>query len=255
MKKAAALRSTTLPEHAERQARIDLAALYRLVALEGWDDLIFTHISLRVPGPEHHFLLNPFGTMFHEVTASSLVKIDVEGNPVDPGAAMVNPAGFVIHSAIHMARADAHCVIHLHTCDGAALSARAEGLLPLTQHAMIVGSKLAYHDYEGVALDLDERERLVADLGDNHLMLLRNHGTLAVGPNCSAAWLLMYYLERACSMQLRAQAGGGEIVMPNQGVSGKVAEQSCAWFDGSAGAFAWPALLRKLDAIDPRYRD
>lgn len=238
----------------ERQARIDLAALYRLVALEGWDDLIFTHISLRVPGPEHHFLLNPFGMMFGEVTASSLVKIDIEGNPVDSESAMVNPAGFVIHGAIHMARADAQCVIHLHTRDGAALSARSEGLLPITQHAMIIGGELAYHDYEGVVLDMDERERLVADLGSKHLMILRNHGTLAVGPNCGAAWLLIQYLERACAMQLRACALGDGLVLPNQGVPEKVHGQSGAWFDGTAGAFAWPAFLRKLDAIDPSYR-
>jgi ribulose-5-phosphate 4-epimerase/fuculose-1-phosphate aldolase len=238
----------------ERQARVDLAALFRLVALEGWDDLIFTHISMRVPGPEHHFLLNPFGMMFGEVTASSLVKIDVEGKPVDAGSAMVNPAGFVIHSAIHMARPDAQCVVHLHTVDGAALSAREEGLLPLTQHAMIIGGELAYHDYEGVALDLDERERLVADLGSKHVMILRNHGTLAVGPNCGAAWLLIYYLERACSMQLRAMGNGSGLVRPHQGVPEKVHGQSAAWFDGTGGAFAWPSFLRKLDRIDPGFR-
>jgi len=238
---------------AERAARIDLAALYRLAALEGWDDLIFTHISLRVPGEDHHFLLNPFGSMFGEISASSLVKVDVEGRPVDDPAALVNPAGFVIHSAVHMARPDAHCVIHLHTVDGAAVSATREGLLPLTQHAMIVGGGLAYHDYEGVALDLDERERLVADLGDKHVMLLRNHGTLAVGPNCGAAWLLISYLERACSMQLRATASGA-VQLPNQGVPEKVHGQSAAWFDGTAGAFAWPGFLRKLDRIDPSYR-
>jgi ribulose-5-phosphate 4-epimerase/fuculose-1-phosphate aldolase len=239
---------------AERTARVDLAALYRLVALEGWDDLIFTHISLRVPGPEHHFLLNPFGMMFGEVTASSLVKIDTDGHAIDEASAMVNPAGFVIHSAVHMAREDARCVVHLHTVDGAALSARAEGLLPLTQHAMIIGSELAYHDYEGVAFDLDERERLVRDLGTKHCMLLRNHGSLAVAPNCGAAWLLIYYLERACSMQLRAQSGGAPLVSPVQGVPEKVRSQSNAWFDGSAGAFAWPTFLRKLDRIDPSYR-
>jgi ribulose-5-phosphate 4-epimerase/fuculose-1-phosphate aldolase len=153
-----------------------------------------------------------------------------------------------------MARPDAQCVIHLHTVDGAALSVRREGLLPLTQHAMIIGDELAYHDYEGVALDLDERERLVADLGTKHIMLLRNHGTLAVGPNCGAAWLLIYYLERACSMQLRAMGNGGELVRPHQSVSEKVHGQSAAWFDGTAGAFAWPSFLRKLDRIDPGYR-
>lgn len=238
----------------EWKTRVDLAALYRLVALEGWDDLIFTHISCRVPGPDHHFLLNPFGMTFGEVTASSLVKIDLDGRPVEDPAALVNPAGFVIHGAIHMARRDACCVVHLHTVDGAALSARSEGLLPLTQHAMIIGQELAYHDYEGVVLDMDERERLVSHLGTKHLMILRNHGTLAVGRNCGAAWLLIYYLERACSMQLRAIAGGGNVVLPNQSVPAKVRGQSDAWFDGTGGAYAWPAFLRKLDRIDSGYR-
>lgn len=238
----------------EWKIRVDLAALYRLVALEGWDDLIFTHISCRVPGPEHHFLLNPFGMTFGEVTASSLVKIDLDGRPVEDPAAVVNPAGFVIHGAIHMAREDACCVVHLHTVDGAALSARREGLLPLTQHAMIIGQELAYHEYEGVVLDMDERERLVADLGAKHLMILRNHGTLAVGPNCGAAWLLIYYLERACSMQLRASAGESDLILPIEGVPARVRSQSDAWFDGTGGAYAWPAFLRKLDRIDPGYR-
>ena len=238
----------------EWKIRVDLAALYRLVALEGWDDLIFTHISCRVPGPEHHFLLNPFGMTFGEVTASSLIKIDLDGQPVEDPAAVVNPAGFVIHGAIHMARTDACCVVHLHTVDGAALSARSEGLLPLTQHAMIIGQELAYHDYEGVVLGMEERERLVANLGTKHLMMLRNHGTLAVGPNCGAAWLLIYYLERACSMQLRATAGDGNILLPNPGVPAKVRGQSDAWFDGTGGSYAWPAFLRKLDRIDPGYR-
>jgi ribulose-5-phosphate 4-epimerase/fuculose-1-phosphate aldolase len=238
----------------EWRARVDLAALYRLVALEGWDDLIFTHISYRLPGPEHHFLLNPFGSMFGEITASSLVKIDLDGQPVDDAQAMVNPAGFVIHGAIHMARDDARCVIHLHTVDGAALSARREGLLPLTQHAMIIGEEVAYHDYEGVVLDMNERESLVADLGSKHLMILRNHGTLAVSPNCGGAWLLIYYLERACSMQLKALAGDGAVVQPNQGVAQRVRGQSNAWFDGTGGAYAWPAFLRKLEQIDPGFR-
>lgn len=238
----------------EWRARVDLAALYRMVALEGWDDLIFTHISYRLPGPEHHFLLNPFGALFGEITASSLVKIDREGNPVEDAGALVNPAGFVIHGAIHMARDDARCVVHLHTVDGAALSARREGLLPLTQHAMIIGEEVAYHDYEGVVLDMDERERLVANLGSKHLMILRNHGTLAVAPNCGGAWLLIYYLERACSMQLRAVAGDGAVVQPNQGVAQRVRGQSNAWFDGTGGAYAWPAFLRKLDRIDSGYR-
>ncbi len=238
----------------ERAARTDLAALYRLVALHGWDDLIFTHISLRLAGPEHHFLINRFGLAFDEVTASSLVKVGLDGLPVDEPGAPVNPAGFVVHSAIHMAREDAHCVIHLHTDDGVAVSMQDDGLLPCSQHAMMVHSELAHHDFEGVALDLDERERLAADLGSRHCMLLRNHGTLAVGRSCAAAWLTMYFLERACTMQVRAQSGGGRLRRPRQGVAEKVAAQSAALFDGSAGAFAWPALLRRLDRIDPAYR-
>ena len=164
--------------------RVDLAAAYRLVAHYGWDDLIFTHLSARIPGPEHHFLLNPYQLMFEEVTASSLVKVDVHGNPVEPTPFITNPAGFTIHSAVHMAREDAHAVMHLHTPAGQAVSAHEEGLLPLTQTAMLVRGDLAFHDYEGVAVDLDERERIVADLGDKGAMLLRNHGTLAVGEQC-----------------------------------------------------------------------
>jgi ribulose-5-phosphate 4-epimerase/fuculose-1-phosphate aldolase len=238
----------------EDEIRRDLAAVYRLVALHGWDDLIFTHISARVPGPEHHFLINPFGLRFDEITASNLVKIDLDGNPVGPSAHPVNPAGFVIHGALHMAREDAQCVIHLHTDDGAAVAAQAEGLLPLTQHAMMVAGEVAYHDYEGIAFDLDERERLVADMGDKHLMLLRNHGTLAVGVSCAAAWLAIYFLERACTMQIRAQSSGARLVTPRQGVPEKVTDQSTSLFTGSAGAFTWPALLRKLDDLDAGYR-
>jgi ribulose-5-phosphate 4-epimerase/fuculose-1-phosphate aldolase len=244
-----------LPLATEAEVRRDLAAVYRLVALHGWDDLIFTHISARVPGPEHHFLINPFGLRFEEITASSLVKIDVEGDPVEPTEHIVNPAGFVIHSALHMAREDAQCVIHLHTDDGVAVAAQEGGLLPLTQHAMMVQGEVAYHDYEGIAFDLDERERLVADMGAKHLMLLRNHGTLSVGVSCAAAWLAIYFLERACTMQIRAQSSGAKLVTPPQGVPEKVTEQSISLFQGSAGAFTWPAELRKLDRIDPGYRD
>ena len=238
----------------ERAQRVDLAAVYRLVAQHGWDDLIFTHISARAPGPEHHFLINPFGLRFDEVTASNLVKIDLEGNPVEPTDYTVNPAGFVIHSALHMSRADANCVIHLHTDDGVAVAAQADGLLPLSQHAMMVAGEVAYHDYEGIAFDLDERERLVADMGDKHLMLLRNHGTLSAGVSCAAAWLAIYFLERACTMQIRAQSSGARLTTPRQGVPEKVTDQSVSLFSGSAGAFTWPALLRKLDTIDPGYR-
>jgi len=237
-----------VPLQTEAEVRRDLAAVYRLAALEGWDDLIFTHISARAPGPEHHFLINPFGLRFCEVTASNLVKVGLDGQPVEPGPHPVNPAGFVIHSALHMAREDAQCVIHLHTDDGVAIAAQADGLLPLSQHAMMVAGEVAYHDYEGIAFDLDERERLVHDLGDRHLMMLRNHGTLSVGPSCAAAWLAIYFLERACTMQVRAQSTGARLMTPNQGVPEKVTDQSRSLFDGSAGAFTWPALLRKLDA-------
>ena len=237
----------------EATVRRDLAAVYRLVALHGWDDLIFTHISARVPGPEHHFLINPFGLRFDEVTASNLVKIDLDGQPVAETPFAVNPAGFVIHSALHMAREDAQCVIHLHTDDGVAVAAQEEGLLPLSQHAMMVADEVAYHDYEGIAFDLDERERLLADMGEKHLMLLRNHGTLAVGVSCSAAWLAIYFLERACTMQVRAQSTGARLTQPRQGVPQKVTDQSTSLFTGTAGAFTWPALLRKLDQLDPSY--
>lgn len=239
----------------EWSLRVDLAATYRLVALYGWDDLVFTHISARVPGPEHHFLINPYGLMFEEITASSLVKIDVDGNKVVESPFPVNPAGFTIHSALHMNRDDAHCIIHLHTTDGVAVSAQADGLLPLDQHAMLIIGDLAHHDYEGVALDLDERERLVKDIGsEKHLMLLRNHGTLALGKSCADAFLRIYFLERSCSMQVRALAGGVKLNWPNQGVPEKTREQGAVAFDGMIGATAWPALLRKLDRIDSSFR-
>lgn len=238
----------------EWQVRVDLAATYRLVHHYGWDDMIFTHISARVPGPEHHFLINPYGLMFDEITASNLVKVDLDGKKLDESPYMVNPAGFTIHSAVHAAREDAHCVIHLHSTDGVAVSAQEHGLLPLDQHAMMLGADLAYHDYEGVALDLDERERLVKDIGSKNVMLLRNHGTLAAGKNCADAFLRMYYLERACSMQVRALAGGAKPNVTNQGVAEKTAGQGAAAFDGLMGVLAWPALLRMLDRKDPSYR-
>ena len=239
----------------EWRLRVDLAATYRLVAQHGWDDMIFTHISARVPGPEHHFLINPYGLLFEEITASSLVKIDVEGNKVQASPYPVNPAGFTIHSALHMAREDAQCIIHLHTVDGVAVSAQADGLLPLDQHAMMICGDTAYHDYEGVALDLDERARLIADIGmDKHVMLLRNHGTLALGKNCADAFVRIYFLEKACAMQVRALGGGAKPNWPNQGVPEKTAMVGAMAFDGMIGGLAWPALLRKLDRADTSYR-
>ena len=247
------LKGRVSPE--EWEQRVNLAALYRLTAMNGWDDLIFTHISARVPGPEHHFLINPYGLLFEEITASSLVKIDVDGNKIMESPFPVNAAGFTIHSALHMNRDDAGCVIHLHTTDGVAVSAQKDGLLPLDQHAMMISGEIAYHDYEGVALDLDERDRLVADIGDKNAMMLRNHGTLALGKNCADAFLRMYYLERACSMQVRALAGGALPNWPNQGVPEKTAMQGKGAFNGMVGALAWPALRRKCDRTDASYKN
>lgn len=238
----------------EWQVRIDLAACYRLVAHYGWDDLIFTHISARVPGPEAHFLINPYGMMFDEITASSLVKVDLDGAIVSPTDFKINPAGFTIHSAVHAARHDVGCVIHLHTDNGVAVSAQEEGLLPLSQTALIVRNVIAYHDYEGIALDLGERERLVRDLGDKNLMLLRNHGTLAAGATVSGAFLLMFFLERACAMQIAALAGGRPLRIPPQDIQELVAAQA-RMGSSSTGVLAWPGLLRLLDRKDPSFRD
>ena len=193
---------------AEWQQRVDLAACYRLVALFGWDDLIFTHISARVPGPEHHFLINPYGFMFDEITASSLVKVDVHGNKLDDTPHDINPAGFTIHSAVHTARDDAICVLHLHSANGVAVSAQEAGVLPLSQHSIFVLSSLAYHDYEGVALVEDEKPRLLRDLGDRRCLMLRNHGLLTVGRSVAEAFVAMYFFETTCRMQVAAMSGG-----------------------------------------------
>jgi ribulose-5-phosphate 4-epimerase/fuculose-1-phosphate aldolase len=230
----------------EWQARVDCAALYRLVALHGWDDMIFTHISMRVPGPEHHFLINPYGMFFEEITASSLVKVDLDGNIVAPTPYYINPAGFTIHSAIHAAREDALCVIHLHTDAGVGISAQKEGLLPLTQNALLLRPNLAYHDYEGVALNLDERERLVRDLGDKKLMLLRNHGTLALGATAAEAFVGMFFLERACAQQVNAlSAGRDNVLIAPDAAQGEARKQSGGL--GMVSGLAWPGLKRKLD--------
>src|SRR5438552_8044931 len=196
----------------EWQARVDLAAAYRLVAHYGWDDLIFTHLSARVPGPEHHFLINPYGMMFEEITASSLVKVDLKGNKVMDSPFEINPAGFTIHSAVHEAREDAQCVMHLHTTEGVAVSCQKDGLLPISQQSLYPLMGLAYHDYEGVALNPEEKVRLVRDLGDQHSMILRNHGLLTCGASVADAFLFMYILQKACEVQIRAQAGGGELI-------------------------------------------
>jgi ribulose-5-phosphate 4-epimerase/fuculose-1-phosphate aldolase len=237
----------------EWQVRVDLAACYRLVARFGWDDLIFTHVSARVPGPEHHFLINPYGMTFDEITASSLVKIDRDARKVLDSPYPINPAGFTIHSAIHGARADAGCVLHTHTANGIAVSAQREGLLPISQQATVVLSSLAYHDYEGIALRDEEKPRLVRDLGDKSFYLLRNHGLLTVGPTVPDAFLLMYLFEQACTIQVRAQASGGELLRVKPEIVAGAAQAARQVMHASGGALAWPALLRKLDRENPGY--
>jgi ribulose-5-phosphate 4-epimerase/fuculose-1-phosphate aldolase len=239
----------------EWQIRVDLAAAYRLVAYYGWDDLIFTHISARVPGPEHHFLLNPYSMMFNEITASSLVKVDLDGNIVAESPYSINPAGFTIHSAIHTAREDALCVMYLHIEYGTAVSAQKSGLLPISQHALSPLSSLAYHDYEGVAVNEDEKPRLVADLGDKSSMILRNHGLLTVGRTPADAFLAMFILERACKIQILAQSGGTELVLIPESIRASFSAQSKIVTKGLGGQLVWPALLRKLDRIDSSYRE
>lgn len=239
----------------EWQTRVDLAAAYRLVALYGWDDLIFTHISARVPGGEHQFLLNPYGMMFDEVTASNLVKVDLAGNKVMDSPHFINPAGFTIHSAVHDAREEALCVMHLHTDYGIAVSAQKDGLLPISQQAMFALASLAYHDYEGLALNEEEKPRLVADLGEKSHMILRNHGLLTVGKNVAEAFLGMYLLERACRIQIFAQAGGGKLAPIPDSIVELVEKQVSAVTVGQGASLTWPGLLRKLDRLDPTFRN
>jgi ribulose-5-phosphate 4-epimerase/fuculose-1-phosphate aldolase len=237
----------------EWQLRCDLAACYRLVAMYGWSDLIFTHISARVPGPEHHFLINPYGMMFDEITASSLIKVDQDGNKLSESPLPVNRAGFVIHSAIHAVRDDAQCVIHTHTRAGVGVSAQRNGVLPISQQSMFVLASLAYHDYEGVALHDAEKPRLQDDLGMANFLMLRNHGLLTVGPSIADAFLSMYTFENACQIQLAAQAGGGELRMIAPEILGSTAESLRTQTSGMGGAFAWPALIRKLNRVDESY--
>lgn len=240
-------------ETSEWKQRVDLAACYRLVALFGWDDLIFTHISARVPGPEHHFLINPYGLMFNEITASSLVKVDIRGHKMDNSPHDINPAGFNIHSAVHAAREDANCVLHVHSINGVAVSAQKEGLLPLSQHSIFVLSSLGYHDYEGVALEEDERPRLVRDLGTNRHLMLRNHGLLTVGRSVAEAFVSMYFFEASCMIQIRAQSGGGPLIRISDRIVQGGQRQWETVTRGAGGGLAWPALLRKLDKQSPGY--
>jgi len=240
----------------EWRTRVDLAAAYRLVALFKWDDLVFTHISARVPGVHDEFLINPYGLMFDEISASSLVKVDAAGNKLDDSPFPVNPAGFVIHSAVHAARHDAQCVLHTHTLNGVAVSAQRGGVLPLSQQSIFVLSGLSYHDYEGVALRDDEKPRLVNDLGRNDFMMLRNHGLLTLGATVADAFINMYLFETVCTIQVRAMAGGAELVPVDPRIIRGAQQQAKEVTKGvGAGALAWPGLLRRLDRLDASYRN
>jgi ribulose-5-phosphate 4-epimerase/fuculose-1-phosphate aldolase len=248
-----AIRDKVSPE--EWQQRVNLAAAYRLVAHYHWDDLVFTHLSARVPGPDHHFLINPYGMLFDEITASSLVKVDLAGTKVLESPYEINPAGFVIHSAIHAGRDDAKCVLHVHSVNGIAVSAQKDGLLPISQQATIVLSSLAYHGYEGIALRDEEKPRLVSDLGDKSFFMLKNHGLITVADNIPDAFLLLYLFEAACTIQVRAQSSGGELISVDPRIIAGAQAQSKAVTRGAGGALAWPALLRRLDRLDATYKD
>ena len=246
------LKAQVPPE--EWAVRVDLAAAYRAVALYGWDDLVFTHISARVPGPDHHFLINPYGMMFEEITASSLVKVDLKGAKVTESPFEINPAGFTIHSAVHEAREDAICVMHLHTLDGVAVSCQRDGLLPISQFSMFPLASLAYHEYEGLALNPAEKERLVRDMGESYYLILRNHGLLTCGRTVADAFLHMYILQRACETQIRAQSGGADLVRVDPSIVEATRSGMKRATNQSGGMIAWPGILRKLDRLDPAWR-
>ena len=239
---------------AEWQLRVDLAACYRLVALYGWSDLVFTHISARIPGPEHHFLINPYGLMFDEITASSLVKVDQACNKLIDSPYPVNPAGFVIHSAVHAARDDVQCVLHTHTRAGVAVSAQKNGVLPISQQSTFVLASLAYHDYEGVAFRDDEKPRLQADMGQANFLVLRNHGLLTCGKSIADAFLAMYTFENTCQIQIAAQSGGSELTQVDPRIVEGVGQAMKVQTGGLGGPFVWPSLIRKLDRIDAGYK-
>lgn len=237
----------------EAELRCDLAAAYRLIAHFGWDDLVATHVSVRLP--DHSgFLINPFGMLFEEIRPADLVKVDMDGNIISRANWPVNQAGFVIHSAIHQARADVMCAMHLHTPDGIAVSMLEEGLLPLNQTAMLSAGDIAFHEFEGIAVDLDERKRLAADLGDKNLMILRNHGTLALGRSVAEAFTAMYFLETACTIQVRALGMGRPLHKVADGVVDKVMQVRSATGPSIAQDLVWPAMMRKLDRLDPTWR-
>jgi len=247
----------------EWKVRCELAALYRVIGHFRWTDMIFTHISARVPGPDHHFLINRYGVLFDEMRASDLVRIDSEGRPVeagasdDPGRYRVNPAGFTIHSAVHMARPDVVCVAHTHTAAGAAVSAQKQGILPISQQSLFVLSSLAYHAYEGVALNHEEKVRLQADLGASNFLMLHNHGLLTCGGTIADTFLMMFTFQRACDIQVMAQSGAAELIAIEPqilaGAKAMIAGVTKS-AQGMGGALAWPALLRKLDKLDPGYK-
>lgn len=245
------LQNEVSPE--EWQLRVDLAAAYRLVAMYGWSDLVFTHISARIPGPEHHFLINPYGLMFDEITASSLVKIDQNCNKLSESPFPVNPAGFTIHSCVHQVREDAACIIHTHSRAGVAVSAQKAGVLPISQQSTFVLASLGYHDYEGVALREDEQPRLQADLGSNQFLMLRNHGLLTTGKSVADAFLAMYIFESACKIQVDAQAGGELVMIHPQILQGLAAVMKQATA-GMGAELVWPALIRKLNKTDTSYQ-
>ena len=235
----------------EWETRQDLAAFYRTIPYFGWDDLIFTHISAKVPGANDEFLINPYGFLFDEITASNLVKVNLKGKILSDTNNFINPAGFTIHSAIHESREDAHCIVHLHSNDGVAVASLKDGLLPLSQTGMLVRSQIAYHDYEGVALFEEEKERLVKDLGEARLMILRNHGTLALGKNVAEAFTNIYFLEKACSYQVRALSGNLELNYPSEESIETTRQQG----EGRemAAALLWPAVKRKMERLDSSF--
>lgn len=239
----------------EWQARLDLAACYRLIHMFGMDDLIYTHISARVPGPEEHFLINGFGLLYEEITASNLVKVDIEGNILSDSEWGINPAGYVIHSCIHREMPEIGCVLHTHTVAGTGVSAQEEGLLPLSQTSMLFTGQVAYHDYEGVALREEEQARMLADMGDKRIMILRNHGLLTVGETVQEAFLLMYYMEQACRMQVAAQSGGGKLTIPSPQVQQYVRDAASGGFGAGVGQREFTALVRRLDRQDTSWRE
>lgn len=243
-------------DSAAKELRIDLAAAYRLLALHGWSDNIFTHLSARCPDHSARFLLNSYGLLPEEVCASNLIEVDVQGENVGAQNASVNPAGFTIHSAVHMAREDAHCVMHTHTMAGMAVAGLAEGLLPINQTSMEFFNRVAYYDYQGIPLECDEREAIVAALGDKHSMILRNHGLLTVGRTVAEAYYRMYYLNKACEIQIETMKTGGTLLIPDEAICEHVAQQaSSPRYMAQSVDLIWQAMLRKLDGCDPSFRD